>query len=127
MTHLHRGLLPDHIFSSGRTDTCLILLLLMHLLACGITVDEQVVELALGTASEETHLALLLAKDQAVGPLLSALDAGPPPGGRAAIVRVLAGLMMRTDDPRIAATLRRLLRADPDATIRADVARHTGG
>jgi len=113
--------------TAGSTGAFPILLLIVHLVvACGTAMDDQVAEVASGTASEETHLALLLAKDRAVGPLLSALEADPSPDGRAGIVRVLVGLMMRTDDPRITAMLRQLLSADPDSTIRADVARHLG-
>lgn len=94
--------------------------------ACGPSVDDQVAQLAAGTTSEETRQALLLAKERAVTPLLAALARGPDAAGRAAIARVLAGLLMRTEDARIEQALLRLLAADPDAVVRADVARQLG-
>ena len=52
--------------TAGSTGAFPILLLIVHLVvACGTAMDDQVAEVASGTASEETHLALLLAKDRA--------------------------------------------------------------
>lgn len=94
--------------------------------ACGPSVDDQVAELAADRADDDTRQALLLAKERAVTPLLAALESQPGPAARGDIARVLAALLMRTDDARIEAALVRLLEDDPDQAVRADVARLLG-
>lgn len=94
--------------------------------ACEPTVDDRVAELAAGRAGESTRQALLLAKERAVLPLLAALAAQPDPALRDEIARLLASLMMRTEDGRIEAALVHLLRDDPAPAVRAAVARQLG-
>lgn len=107
-------------------QTCLTaLLLLAALSACGPTVEDQVSDLARGSASDETRQALLLAKDRAVEPLLEALGSAGP-AGRADMARVLTALLMRTEDERVEDALLGLLRDDPEASVRADVAQQLG-
>ena len=111
----------------NRCPTCwLSAVLLCGLVACGPSVEDQVAELASGRADDNTRQVLLLAKDRAVAPLLRALEAQPGVAGRLDIVTVLSSLMLRTESAPIEAALARLLRQDPDATVRALVARQFG-
>jgi hypothetical protein len=101
-------------------------LLCLTVASCSPSVEDQVQDLAAGAASENTRQALLLAKERAVGPLLGALDGPLEAGVRTQVARILAALMMRTEDKRIEPTLVRLLRHDPDPTVRASVAKQFG-
>ncbi|MEW6752571.1 MAG: HEAT repeat domain-containing protein [Candidatus Latescibacterota bacterium] len=94
---------------------------------CSSSLEDAVERLA-GTPEEKTRACqdLLLAKEQAVGPLLAALDDPRLAAARPLLVEVLSGLMMRVADDRIEPALLRLLRADPDPRVRAAVATRMG-
>lgn len=94
---------------------------------CGSSVDDQIADLTKGgDAAAQAQQELLLSKGRAVGPLLEALADPEYAKGRAALVEVLASLMTRVDDPRIAEALGRLLASDPDPVVRARVAQRLG-
>ena len=95
--------------------------------ACTPSLDEQVEKLGgSGDEREQARQELLLAKDQAVGPLLKALDDKRHAKARPELVEVLVSLMTRVDDKRIAETLNRLLMEDGDPAVRARIARRMG-
>lgn len=102
-------------------------LVAMPLISCEPSPDE-LVERLVGNpeARADARQLLLLAKGQAVDPLLAALDDDARSAARPELVEVLVGLMMRVDDPRIEASLLDRLRTDPDPRVRARVARHMG-
>ncbi|MEW6752362.1 MAG: HEAT repeat domain-containing protein [Candidatus Latescibacterota bacterium] len=99
------------------------LLLACGLAGCGPSLDEQVERL--GGSAEEREQArqeLLLAKDQAVEPLLKALTDPRRTAARAELAGVLVSLMTRVEDPRIPAALLERMVQDPDPRVRARIA-----
>ena len=96
-------------------------------MSCGPSLEERVEQL--GRGADEGEIArqeLLLAKDRAVEPLLSALENPRFAASRSELVGVLVSLMMRVDDPRIGAALQDHLQRDPDPRVRARIARLLG-
>ena len=101
--------------------------LLWALASCGSAVEDQIERLRAG--GEEAAMAqqeLLIAKGDAVPVLLAALDDPHETAGRALLAEVLVGLMVRVDDERISASLKRHLVDDPDPQVRARIAREIG-
>ena len=110
-----------------KPQLCLSSFLLVSVASCGPTVEDQIERLRAG--GEEAMMAqqeLLIAKGDAVPVLLAALDDEDGTAGRAALAEVLVGLMLRVDDERIAASLKRHLVDDPDPQVRARIAREIG-
>lgn len=94
---------------------------------CGPSVEDQVERLAgQGEEREQAKQELLLVKEQAVGPLLKALEKPRYAAARAELVEVLVSLMTRVDDPRLVEALNRLLVSDPDPAVRARLAQRLG-
>lgn len=91
---------------------------------CSPSIEGHVEDLADPQLRDAARQELLLAKERAVGPLLEALAAGQDRAEvpRKHLVEIVAGLMTRVDDARLAPVLERLLRSDPDVNIRLQVA-----
>lgn len=96
------------------------------LAGCGPSTDDLVDQLGDPARREAAGQELLLAKDLAVDALLRALEDPRQAAARPHLADVLAGLMMRVDDPRIEQALCRHLLADPDPQVRARIARAAG-
>ena len=103
------------------------LLVALLLLSCGDPTKDSLRKLG-GDADEraEAKNELLLARDVAVEPLLRALEDSLFQSGRGELVDVLASLMIRVGDERIATSLRRHLLRDPDPRIRGRIAHKLG-
>ena len=95
--------------------------------ACGPSVEDLIDDLgAGGEQSVEARQHLLLAKEQAVGPLLKALEDQHHREARPELVEVLASLMMRVENDQVGAALLEHLRHDPDPRVKARIARRLG-
>ena len=97
------------------------------LLSCGHSTDDSLRKLG-GNADEraEAKNELLLAREVAVEPLLRALEDSLFQTGRGELIDVLASLMLRVGDERIAPALQRHLLRDPDSRFRGRIAHKLG-
>jgi hypothetical protein len=103
------------------------LVLLGMLAGCGPSTEDLVDELAAGgAAGQDAGRELLLAKGEAVPPLLAAFDDPARTGARPYLVPVLFGLMQRTGAPGIESALLRHLASDADPLVRAAIADRLG-
>ena len=94
--------------------------------SCDHTVERNVIDLgAGGDVAAEARQALLLSKELAVDPLLSALPTATDQHRRQ-IIEALTSLATRIDDPRIAQTLNERLCTDQSPDVRALIARRLG-
>ena len=94
---------------------------------CSADLDEQINQLALGGDARDTaKQELLLAKEQAIEPLLTAVEAPHLAGARREVVKVLFSMMTRVEDQRISAALIKCLQTDADPQVRAFVAQRMG-
>ena len=94
--------------------------------ACAPSVEENLDRLSRGGAeAEEAKIALLLATQLPVEPLLTVLE---DPGNRARLelVEVMASIIMRQEDPRLLEVLEQRLRHDSDPKLRAEIIRQLG-
>lgn len=100
-----------------------LLALLLACTACGPSLEDHIEQLS-GNPEERKNAQheLLLAKEQAVEPLLGALEDPRYAAGRAELADVLVSLMLRVEDPRIGAALQQQVLNDPDARVRARIA-----
>lgn len=105
--------------------TCLLIAALV-LAGCGPSTHDLIEDLADPETREAAHQNLLLAKDQAVEPLLEGLADPELAGSRAQLVEVLVSLMTRVDDARIPTALNELMVHDPDKQIRSRIAQRMG-
>lgn len=98
-------------------------LLATGLARCGPSISDQVERLG-GTPDErqQARQELLLAKDQAVTPLLKALADPRRAAARGELADVLFSLMARVEDPRILPALLDRLATDADPDVRARIA-----
>ena len=104
---------------------CLALVVL--LVACGDSIEDQIARLgAGGEATERAKLELLIAKGEAVPALLQALEDPGFTAGRAELAEVLVDLMTRIDDDRVRSALKTHLVSDPDPLTRARIAWEVG-
>lgn len=96
---------------------------LAALCACSPSIEGHVEDLSDPQLREAARQELLLAKERAIGPLLEALDSQDRGAvSRGQLVEVITGLMTRVDDARLTSALSGLLRSDPDADIRRQIA-----
>ena len=104
----------------GHGSICLLAALLL-LSACEPSVEENLDRLSLGGAeAEEAKIALLVANQLPVEPLLTVLE-DPGNRGRLELVEVLASVIMRQEDPRLLQVLEQRLRGDSDPQLRAQI------
>lgn len=104
-----------------------ILALLRALLAaCGPSPEDLIEQLASSQGREFARQQLLLAKQDAVEPLLAALGDDELTNVRPYLVDVLLSLMMRVDDHRISKRLSQVLQTDLAAEVRARIAHGLG-
>lgn len=96
------------------------------LLSCATDPQDLVQDLGHPGRREAARQQLLIAKDRAVGPLLEALEDPSHGPARPELAEVLIGLLVRTGDRRISADLSQRLADDPDAAVRARIARGAG-
>lgn len=94
--------------------------------ACGTDPEDLVEDLGHPGRREAARQQLLIAKDRAVAPLLAALDDTSNGAARPELAEVLIGLLVRTADRSISDDLIRRLADDPDAAVRARIARGAG-
>jgi len=95
--------------------------------SCGPSVNELVDKL--DNSGEKLEMAkqeLLIAKEEAIEELLVAFEDRDRTVIRAELAEVLAGLLMRIEDKRVAEALRRHLLSDPDPAVRARISRELG-
>ena len=93
----------------------------MLLSACAPSVEENLDRLSRGGAeAEEAKIALLVANQLPVEPLLTVLE-DPGNRGRLELVEVLASVIMRQEDPRLRQVLEQRLRHDSDPQLRARI------
>ena len=97
--------------------------------ACGSSLEESIEKLSSASPDERKNAQhkLLLAQEQAVEPLLQALEDPAYAVGRAELADVLVSLMLRVEDERIATALQMHLLEDPDPRVRALIAYKLGG
>ena len=97
--------------------------------ACGPSLEDSIEKLGSERPDErqQAQHRLLLAQEQAVDPLLEALDDPRYAVGRAELADVLVSLMLRVEDERIAKALQRHLLDDPDQRVRALITYKLGG
>ena len=94
---------------------------------CGNSVDRQIEQLAAGGEElERAKQELLIARADAVPALLEAMENPRYVASRAELAEVLVGLMLRVDNPRIAAALKSHLTDDPLALVRTRIAWEVG-
>lgn len=110
----------------GLLQLCLVTFLLAVAASCGPSPEDMARQLADPKLRGEARQELLLAKERAVEPLLAALEDPELISARTEIARIIAGLTLRVDDPRLIAALMHHLSEDPDPKIRADIARLLG-
>ena len=100
---------------------------LLALASCGPSIDDLIDGLASeGERLDQAKQELLIAKEGAVPALLAAFEDSDRAVSRVELAEVLAGLLMRIDDDRLAAALRSHLRSDPDPEVRARIAAELG-
>jgi hypothetical protein len=103
------------------------LLVVFVFASCGNSVDRQIELLAAGGEElERAKQELLIAKGDAVPALFEAMEDPRHVASRAELAEVLVGLMLRVDNPRIAAALKSHLTADPLPLVRTRIAREVG-
>jgi hypothetical protein len=96
--------------------------LLLLLVACGPSVEDNLDAMDRGgVEAEQARISLLLSKDAALDPLLAALESPRHEASHLELIEVLASLMLRSTDPRLAQALQRRLRTDSDPRVRANV------
>lgn len=100
--------------------------LMLVLGACSSELDTAVENLGHPGRREQAQQRLLIAKDQAVEPLLEALAELDRGDARPELAQVLVGLLVRTGDKRIVTDLSERLANDPDGAVRARIARAAG-
>ena len=97
------------------------------LAGCGNSIDRRIEQLAAGSEElERAKQELLIAKGDAAPALLEAMEDPRYVDSRAELAEVLVGLMLRVDDPRIAAVLKSHLTNDPLPLVRTRIAREVG-
>ena len=109
------------------SNRCPIPLIAVALWSCTPSPDHLIVKL--GAGGEEAQLAkqeLLLAREEAVPALLTALDNPEFTAVRPELAEVLVALTTRVDDDRIDSTLKRHMVNDPDPETRARIAHEIG-
>ena len=97
------------------------------LAACGSSIEDGIDQL--GAGPEEQAAArheLILASQDAIEPLIAALESRDDTRVRAEVADILVGLMVRSSDERIAAVLEKHLLEDRDPMVRGRIAEELG-
>ena len=98
-----------------------------YLVACGSSIEDSIDKL--GGGPDEQAAArheLILASQDAIEPLIAALESGDDTRVRAELADILVGLMVRSGDERIAAVLEKHLLEDRDPMVRGRIAEELG-
>ena len=98
------------------------------LAACGSPIEESIDKLDGGPEEQAAgRHELVLAADEAIEPLITALESGErDPKIRAEVAHILAGLMVRLMDDRSVAVIEQHLLEDPDPMVRGRIAATVG-
>ncbi len=96
-------------------------------LSCETSIENRIEDLGAGPDEREAaRHELVLASDEAVGPLISALESLDDRLDRAEVADILVGIMVRSSDERIAGVLEKHLLDDPDSAVRGRIAEELG-
>ena len=100
---------------------------LLCLVACGPSMDENIEKLS-GAPDERAQARheLILGSDTPVEQLIAALESQDGARRRAEVVAVLAAIMARSEDERIAGALQKHLLMDPEPSVRGRIAKELG-
>ncbi len=106
----------------------LVVTISLSLTSCGPPIEDHIEGLGNSSGEDLTNARneLLLARQKAIAPLLKALDDPRHAAARPEIASLLADLLNRLGDERIAPALRRHLITDPDGRVRARIALEVG-
>ena len=116
-----------HAGRSGRYLEIVGLAAALCLAACGPSVEDRIDEL--GAGPDERAAArheLTLAADEAIEPLIAALESPDGDSPRDEVAAILAGIRARSGNERVADVLNKHLLDDPDPVVRGRIAEELG-